>query len=103
MKRLGAGAAVLIAIGGSMAATAGPGTAATAHCADHQSAEKVELDYETTTIEVAPGSTVCYKSGTQVFTVVADEDGVVTSTATNKAGKVQAISYYIVIDTPPHS
>jgi hypothetical protein len=81
--------------------TSSPSSAATAQCEGYNSPDKVELDYETTTVDLPAGSTVCYKSGTQVFTTVVGYDGVLTSEATNKKGQIQAISYYIVVCPPP--
>jgi hypothetical protein len=101
MKRLVGSAAALAVVGVALVSTAGPSSAATNHCADYASPDKVELDYETTSVDLPAGSTVCYKAGTQVFTVVVGYDGVLTSEATNKHGKLQGISYYIVIDCPP--
>jgi hypothetical protein len=101
MKRLAVSVATLAVAGAALVTTAGPSSAATDQCADFNSPNKVELDYEATSVDVPAGSTVCYKSGTQVFTVVVGDDGVLTSEATNKHGRLQGISYYIVIDCPP--
>ncbi|MDQ4053191.1 MAG: hypothetical protein M3237_10890, partial [Actinomycetota bacterium] len=92
MKRLAACAATLTVVGVALVGTAGPGSAATAHCADFNSPDKVELDGETTSVNLPAGSTVCYKSSTEVFTVVVGADGVLTSEATNKHGRIQGIS-----------
>ncbi|HEY0888645.1 MAG TPA: hypothetical protein VGE38_03420 [Nocardioides sp.] len=96
MRRLASSAALLVGTAAALVGIAGPSSAATAHCADYTSSDKVELDYETTTVELPAGSTVCYKAGTQVDTVTVGSDGVLTSTLLNKAGKPMAISYYIV-------
>jgi hypothetical protein len=81
--------------------SAGPASAVTEQCANYKSPDKVELSYETTTLQLPAGSTVCYKAGTQVFTVVVPDDGILTSAATNKWGKPLAFSYYIPSETPP--
>lgn len=101
MKRLAVSASTLALVGVALVGTASPSSAATDQCADYNSPDKVELDYETTSVNLPAGSTVCYKAGTQVFTVVVGYDGVLTSEATNKHGRLQGISYYIVIDCPP--
>jgi len=100
-KRIAVPAATLaLATATLVGATAAPSSAKTEHCDDYKSPDKVELDYETTTLYFEPGTTVCYKSSTQVFTTVVGYDGVLCSEAHNKKGKRQAISYYIVIGTP---
>jgi hypothetical protein len=101
MKRLAGSAAALAVAGVALVGTSSPSSAVTNHCEDYTSPDKVELDYETTTVDLPAGSTVCYKAGTQVFTVVVGDDGVLTSEATNKWGHPQGISYYIVVDCPP--
>ena len=101
MKRLASTGAAMAVVGMALVIPAGPSSAATEHCADVNSPDKVELEEETTSVDLPAGSTVCYKSGTQVFTVVVGSDGVLTSEATNKHGRIQAISYYVVIDCPP--
>ncbi len=102
MKRLAVSAASLVLAGAGFFGAAGPGVASTAHCPGYNTEDKVELDYETTTLSFAPGTTVCYKSGTQVFTVVVGPSGVLTSQALNKAGRPMGISYYIVVDEPTY-
>jgi hypothetical protein len=103
MKRLAICAATLAVVGVSLVGTANSASATTDHCEDFMSPDKVELDDEATSVELPAGSTVCYKSGTQVFTVVVGSDGILTSEATNKFGKPQGISYYIVVEPPYHS
>jgi hypothetical protein len=83
-----------------MVSTAGPSSAVTEHCANYDSPNKVELSGEDTSVNLPAGSTVCYKAGTQVFTVTVGADGVLTSAATNKHGQLLGISYYIA-DCPP--
>lgn len=80
---------------------AAPASATTAQCPNYNSPDKVELNYETTTLQLPAGSTVCYKAGTQVFTTVVPDDGILVSAATNKWGRPLAFSYYIPSDTPP--
>ena len=103
MRRAAAAAAVLALAGAGLAAGASSAAATTAHCADHTTLEKVELDYETTTVELEPGTVVCYKAGTRVATVTVGDDGMLVSTITNKAGKAMAISYFVIVDggSPP--
>jgi hypothetical protein len=100
IKRLGASAATLAVVGVAMVSTAGPSSATTEHCPNYDSPDKVELSGENTSVSLPPGTTVCYKAGTQVFTVTVGADGVLTSAATNKHGQLQGISYYIP-DCPP--
>ena len=94
MRRLASSAAVLAVAAAALVGTAGPSSAVTEHCPDGPG--KVELNYETTTVNLPAGSTVCYKAGTKVDTVTVGSDGVLTSTITNRNGVVQGISYYIV-------
>ncbi len=101
MKRLVASVTALAAAGVAFVGTSSPAAAATEQCADYQSPNKVELNYETTTVQLDPGTIVCYKAGTQVFTVQVGSDGVLTSQATNKFGRLLAISYYVVTTPPP--
>lgn len=96
MRLLASSAAALALAAAALVGTVSPSSAATQHCADYKSPDKVELDYETTTVDLPAGSTVCYKAGTQVATAVVGEDGVLTSTLIGPSGQPMAISYYIV-------
>lgn len=86
----------------ALVSIASPSSASAAHCDDFNSPDKVELNGDTTSVNLPPGTTVCYKAGNQVFTAVVGPDGVLTSEATNKHGVPQGISYYIVDSTPPY-
>jgi hypothetical protein len=101
MKRLGASAAALALAAVALVGTASPSSATTEHCADYKSPDKVELDYETTTLHFRPYTTVCYKAGTEVRTVVVGDTGVLKSDVYNKFGKRMAISYYIRVPYCP--
>lgn len=104
MNRLALGVATLASVAGTMVATTGTAHAATEHCDDYRSPDKVELDYETTTLNLPAGTRVCYKAGNQVFTTYVPYGGVLTSMATNRHGDIQAFSYYIVLHSPyPYS
>jgi hypothetical protein len=93
MKRLAVSAATLALAGFGVVGIASPSSAVTQHCADFNSPDKVELSGDVTTLNFAPGTTVCFKAGTVATTVVVDESGVLTSP--------KGISYYIVIEEPP--
>jgi hypothetical protein len=103
MKRIASSAAALALAGVALVGTAGPSSATTEHCEDYKSPDKVELDYETTTLYFEPYTTVCYKAGTEVRTVVVGDSGILKSTVYNKNGKRMAFSYYIAdYDCPPY-
>jgi hypothetical protein len=104
MKRIASSAAALALAAVALVGTAAPSSAATEHCEDYKSPDKVELDYETTTVYVGAYATVCYKAGTSVKTVTVGGDGMLTSTILNHRGKPKGISYYIVTDRycPPY-
>lgn len=96
-------AAAGVALGTAFAgfgALAAPASAATEHCPDHSSpgVTKVELNYETKTLSLAPGTLICVKAGTQVSGLVTvGSSGVYTQDfAFNKKGKPLGISYYVV-------
>ncbi|HSU01314.1 MAG TPA: hypothetical protein VLK03_02095 [Nocardioides sp.] len=105
MKRIASSAAALALAAVALVGTAAPSSAVTEHCDDYTSSDKVELDYETTSVYVGAYATVCYKAGTTVKTVTVGADGILRSTILNKNGKRMGISYYIVIDhyCPPPS
>jgi hypothetical protein len=94
MKRLAVSAATLALAGSALVFSAGPSSAVTQHCPDHQTADKVELSGDVRTLTFAPGTVVCFKAGTVATTVTVGEDGVLASP--------KGISYYIVIDEPPY-
>ena len=103
MKRLAISAATLALAGAALVGTAGTSSATTEHCPDFDSPDKVELDGESTSVNLPAGTTVCYKAGTQVFTTTVGADGVLTSEATNNRGRLLGISYYIPGSPPTHS
>jgi hypothetical protein len=98
MKRLASSAAALALAAVALVGTASPSSATTEHCDDYKSPDKVELDYDTTTVYVGAYATVCYKAGTRVDTVTVGSDGMLTSELLNRNGKAMDISYYIVTD-----
>jgi hypothetical protein len=83
-----------------MGALVAPASAVTEHCPDHNSSDvtKQELNYESTTLSLSPGTVICVKAGTQVSGVVTvGSSGVYTQDfAFNKKGKPLGISYYVV-------
>ena len=98
MKRLAGSAAALALAAVALVGTASPSIASTDHCDGSVSSDKVELDYETTTVYVGAYATVCYKAGTRVATVTVGADGMLTSTLLTRQGNAMGISYYIVTD-----
>ena len=96
-----AGVAVLALSG----LVAGPAQAVTEHCPGHNAPDsgKVELDNAGNSVptDLADGTEVCVKAGTQITTVTV-MDGMITQTAiTNKKGKPLGISYYVPGEEPP--
>jgi hypothetical protein len=103
MKRMASSAAAMALAAVALVGTAGPSSATTDHCEGHTTADKVELDYETTKLYLPPGTTVCYKAGTQVETGTANKYGVLRSKIYNTNGERMAFSYYIVTGyCPPY-
>lgn len=100
MKHLIHSLAALAMAGAALTATGGAASAVTEHCPDFNSPNKVELDGEITVVQLAPGTEVCYKSGTRVFTTTVGADGLLVSEAYNRNGNRMGISYYIP-DAPP--
>ncbi len=93
-----------IAIGGSMAVTAGAVSAETAHCDANLYPNKVELDGSSASTQtgLAPGTEVCIKSSNETTIVEVDDAGFITNLEiTNNQGKAQGISYYAWGDEEP--
>jgi hypothetical protein len=103
MKRIASSAAALALAAVALVGTAGPSSATTQHCDNHTSADKVELDYQTTSVYVGAYATVCYKAGNRVMTTTVGADGILRSTLLNGNGKPMGISYYIVVSYCPPS
>ena len=75
-----------------------PAQAVTEHCAIPSGSVKVETDGTSNTVQtnLAPGTQVCVKAGTQITYVTVAADGTITQTAiVNKAGQPLGISYYV--------
>lgn len=75
-------------------------SAATERCPSPAGSVKVETDGASNTVQtdLAPGTEVCVKAGTQITYVTVAWDGTITQTAiTNKRGIPLGISYYVGI------
>ncbi|NPD03326.1 hypothetical protein HN031_01310 [Nocardioides sp. zg-1308] len=103
MKRIACPTAALALAAVALVGTAGPSAATAQHCDDRTSADKVELDHQTTSVYVGAHATVCYKAGTRVMTTTVGEDGILTSTLLNGKGAPKGISYYVVVPDFPTS
>lgn len=103
MKRIASSAAAMALAAMALVGTAGPSSAATQHCPDHTTADKVELKYNTTSVYVGAWAKVCYKSGTRIDWADVGADGMLTSELYNRIGNRMDISYYIVTSYCPPS
>ena len=84
----------------SLVAVAPAANAVTEHCPVPAGSVKVELDGSSNTVQtnLAPGTSVCVKAGTEITYVTVAADGTITQTAiTNKNGTPLGISYYVGI------
>lgn len=84
--------------------TAAPAHAVAQQCATSADSVKVETDGSSNTVQtdLAPGTVVCVKAGTQITTVIVAADGTITQTAiTNKRGTPLGISNFVYVPGEP--
>jgi hypothetical protein len=76
-----------------------PAQAATAHCPE---GDKVELDGESSTVatDLADGTQVCIKAGTETATVTVVDGEIVNDQILGGNGNARGISYYVVTCEP---
>lgn len=88
-------------VGGTTTVAAAP--PADMHCDGHSSPDvtKVELDGNVTHLDLAEGTVICVKAGTENTGPVTVGEGGFTNTIVNRRGNIRGISYYVVYEQPP--